>query len=124
LGRYSTTNNVAFILNNVTHTGTFSLGLNDWNFLSFSRSGGVGSLYWSGNLMNTFPVSTGAITGGVTVSFGKNFTSNSQRFLGYLDEFRFWDTVRTTGEIYRDWNILINPQPDLIGYFSLRDYSS
>lgn len=122
MGRYSNTGRVQVILNNTSYTGTSDIITNKWNYISFVRKGTTGYLYNTGVLKDQFDVHDNPITGGKTVHIGKNFTSNNQRFAGYMDEFRLYNYPREDWQIAEDWNRVIDIQPGLVGYFSLRNY--
>lgn len=106
----------------VADNANVTISDNQWTFVSFVRNGANGTFYFSGRVANTITVSNVNISQYVPFYLGRRATNtpNDLKYWGYIDEFRFWNYIRSSGEIFSGSTGTVNPSSTgLVAYLSL-----
>lgn len=122
LARFGATDLLRAGVSGVADNATTTISDNQWTFVSFVRNGTNGTFYFSGRLSNTITVSNVNISQYVPFYLGRRATNtpNDLKYWGYIDEFRFWNYPRSSGEIFSGSTGTVNPSSTgLIAYLSL-----
>lgn len=111
LQRNSNTNNMRAGVSGNFDNSTFALPDNVWTFISVVRSGSTMSFYANGIFSNSFTTTAVGITNTFPIYLGKRATAPvfDLRYQGYMDEFRYWNYARTSGEIYSGSTGTVDP---------------
>jgi hypothetical protein len=122
LARFGTTDLLRAGVSGVADNANVTISDNQWTYVSFVRNGTNGTFYFSGRVANTITVSNVNISQYFPFYLGRRATNtpNDLPYWGYIDEFRFWNYVRTSGEIYSGSTGTVNPNSaGLVAYLSL-----
>lgn len=97
---------------------------NEWTHMAVTFKNNLAKVYLNGAL-NTTTTYNMCGTNAVSLKLGNSGTcSGSQRFIGYMDEVRIWNTARDSNEIAYFHNRPVNPySPELTAYWSFNEDS-
>jgi hypothetical protein len=119
LARNAGTNNLRAGVSGSFDNSTATLSDNRWTYVSFVRSGTEGRFYFNGILSNTVVIAAGNPTNSIPFYLGRRGTNIPEdlQYRGYIDEFRFWNYARTSGQIYSGFSGTVDPNSAGLQYY-------
>lgn len=101
-----------------------SLYQNIWYHIAFVYTGSQIKMYING-ILDTFETVSGVhIPSTTDITFGRKGVGNNYRnkYMGYLDEVRFWNVARTQTQIFDNKDVVISGRtPGLVGYWRFNE---
>lgn len=109
--RWFNTDTLGGVVDGEFDQSTYTLPNDRWTYVSYVRSGTEGRFYFSGILSNIVVTNANSLTDYFPIYLGRNATDEPDdlQFWGYMDEFRFWNYPRTSGQIYSGSTGTVDP---------------
>ncbi|SDH76179.1 Por secretion system C-terminal sorting domain-containing protein [Winogradskyella thalassocola] len=94
-----------------------------WNHIAITGNGSIyDKIILNGVSKSTIGLGTPVVINASSLFIGKRQEDVSSRFLGKLDEIRFWNTPRTEQEVADDFEKIIDAStPNLLAYYDFED---
>lgn len=101
----------------------YTMPANEWVHIAFTRESGIWKLYVDGLLVTLTNNTSVPITPSGSFSIGAN-GFGSERFVGSVDEVRFWSTARTQTQIRQSYSSKAGNETGLVAYYRFDQSSS